>query len=233
MRPTADSGSNLWETTFRLPWAIVVGGEGGGIRARTRGLCDFCVGIPMRGEVESLNVATASSVLLFEADRQSREQTEIMKVLVIGGGGREHALAWKLAQSKDAEQVFVAPGNTGTAREPGIRNVAIAATDTDALLDFAKSEGIDLTVVGPEDPLAGGLVDRFEAEGCRVLGPRKEAARLGNVPRGSVRISWRVTIFPRHATNASTISIRLGVTWPGRRPRLWSRPMAWRPARVS
>ncbi len=101
-----------------------------------------------------------------------------MKVLVIGGGGREHALAWKLAQSKDAEQVFVAPGNAGTAREPGTRNVAIAATDTDALLDFAKSEGIDLTVVGPEDPLAGGLVDRFEAEGCRVLGPRKEAARL-------------------------------------------------------
>ncbi len=101
-----------------------------------------------------------------------------MKVLVIGGGGREHALAWKLVQSEDAKQVFVAPGNAGTAREPGIRNVAIAATDTDALLDFAKSEGIDLTVVGPEDPLADGLVDRFEAEGCRVLGPRKEAARL-------------------------------------------------------
>ncbi len=72
----ADSGPNLWETAFRLPWAIVVGGEGGGIRVRTRGLCDFCVGIPMQGEVESLNVATASSVLLFEADRQSRERPE-------------------------------------------------------------------------------------------------------------------------------------------------------------
>jgi len=101
-----------------------------------------------------------------------------MRVLVIGGGGREHALAWKLAQSKDAEQVFVAPGNAGTAREAGMRNVPIAATDIEALLEFAKSEGIDLTVVGPEDPLAAGLVDRFEAEGCRVLGPRREAARL-------------------------------------------------------
>ena len=155
-----------------------------------------------------------------------------MKVLVIGGGGREHALAWKLAQSKDAEQVFVAPGNAGTAREPGIRNVAIAATDTDALLDFAKSEGIDLTVVGPEDPLAGGLVDRFEVEGCRVLGPRKEAARLESFQGVQQGTSWRVTVFPRHATNASPISIRLGVTWPGRRPRSWSRPMAWRRARV-
>ena len=101
-----------------------------------------------------------------------------MKVLVIGGGGREHALAWKLAQSEDAEQVFVAPGNAGTARETGMQNVAIAATDTEALLEFAKSENVGLTVVGPEDPLAGGLVDRFEAENCRVLGPRKEAARL-------------------------------------------------------
>ena len=101
-----------------------------------------------------------------------------MRVLVIGGGGREHALAWKLAQSKDAEQVFVAPGNAGTAREAGMRNVPIAAAEIEALLEFVKSESIDLTVVGPEDPLAAGLVDRFEVEGCRVLGPCKEAARL-------------------------------------------------------
>ena len=101
-----------------------------------------------------------------------------MKILVIGGGGREHALAWKLAQSRDAEEVFVAPGNAGTAREPGMCNMPIAATDAEALLEFAKSEGVDLTVVGPEDPLAAGLVDRFEAKGCRVLGPRREAARL-------------------------------------------------------
>ena len=73
---TADSDSNLWDTPFRLPWAVVVGGEGGGIRARTRELCDFRTGIPMHGEVESLNVATACSVLLFEADRQSRAGPE-------------------------------------------------------------------------------------------------------------------------------------------------------------
>ena len=72
----ADSETNLWQTTFRLPWAIVVGGEGSGIRARTRAMCDFSVSIPMQGEVESLNVATASSVLLFEANRQSREGPE-------------------------------------------------------------------------------------------------------------------------------------------------------------
>ena len=101
-----------------------------------------------------------------------------MKVLVVGGGGREHALAWKLAQSKDAEQVFIAPGNAGTAQEPGMQNIPIEATDVEALLEFVKSEGVGLTVVGPEDPLAAGLVDRFEEEGCRVLGPRREAARL-------------------------------------------------------
>ena len=101
-----------------------------------------------------------------------------MKVLVVGGGGREHALAWKLAQSPDTEAVFVAPGNAGTAREPNVRNVAIAAGDADALLAFAQAERIGLTVVGPEDPLAAGLVDRFEAAGCRILGPRRAAARL-------------------------------------------------------
>lgn len=101
-----------------------------------------------------------------------------MKVLVVGGGGREHALAWKLAQSPDAEAVFVAPGNAGTAGEPKVRNLAIAAGDADALLAFAQSERIGLTVVGPEDPLAAGLVDRFEAAGCRILGPRRAAAQL-------------------------------------------------------
>ena len=101
-----------------------------------------------------------------------------MNVLVVGGGGREHALAWKLAQSRDAEQVFVAPGNAGTGREPGIRNIPVAASDIDGLLDFARTEKVGLTVVGPEDPLAAGLVDRFEEEGLRVLGPRQEAAQL-------------------------------------------------------
>ncbi len=83
-----------------------------------------------------------------------------MKVLVIGGGGREHALAWKAAQSTGVETVFVAPGNAGTALEPGIKNVAVAAEDIPALLDFARSEKIALTIVGPEVPLVAGVLFR-------------------------------------------------------------------------
>lgn len=101
-----------------------------------------------------------------------------MKVLVIGGGGREHALAWKIAQSSSVSRVVVAPGNAGTAREPGVRNVAIAAEDIDALLELAKREKIDLTVVGPEAPLVAGIVDRFTAAGLRCFGPTRKAARL-------------------------------------------------------
>jgi phosphoribosylamine--glycine ligase len=101
-----------------------------------------------------------------------------VKILVVGGGGREHALAWKLAQSPRAERVFVAPGNAGTAREPGVENVAIPATDIPALADFAAGRGIGLTVVGPEAPLVEGIVDVFSERGLRCLGPPKSAARL-------------------------------------------------------
>ncbi len=101
-----------------------------------------------------------------------------MKVLVVGGGGREHALAWKIAQSPKVTQVYVAPGNAGTAAEPGIENVAIDVEDIPALLDFAKSNGIDLTVVGPEVPLVLGIVDIFASEGLRCFGPDKACARL-------------------------------------------------------
>ncbi len=101
-----------------------------------------------------------------------------MKVLVIGGGGREHALAWKCAQSPLADEVLIAPGNAGTAREPGVRNVPVAATDIDALVELAKREDVGLTIVGPEQPLVDGLVDRFEAEGLVCFGPRADAARL-------------------------------------------------------
>jgi phosphoribosylamine---glycine ligase len=99
-----------------------------------------------------------------------------MKVLVVGKGGREHALVWKLSQSPRAECVFCAPGNAGTA-EDGV-NVPIEANDIDKLLRFAKKEGIGLTVVGPEEPLSLGLVDAFQEEGLRVFGPTCEAARL-------------------------------------------------------
>lgn len=101
-----------------------------------------------------------------------------MKVLVVGGGGREHALAWSLARSPRVEEVLVAPGNAGTAAEPGVCNVAVAAEDIDALLDLARERQIDLTVIGPEAPLVAGIVDRFVAAGLRCFGPRQAAARL-------------------------------------------------------
>ena len=99
-----------------------------------------------------------------------------MKILVVGGGGREHAIVKKLAQSKKNPKIYVAPGNAGT--EEIATNVAISVMDFDKLADFAKKEKIDLTVVGMDDPLVGGIVDRFEAEGMRVFGPRKNAAIL-------------------------------------------------------
>ena len=101
-----------------------------------------------------------------------------MKILVIGSGGREHALVWKFAQSPRVTEILAAPGNAGTAMEPKTRNVAVAADDLDGLLALAQSEGVGLTVVGPEQPLVAGVVDRFEAAGARCFGPRAAAARL-------------------------------------------------------
>jgi phosphoribosylamine--glycine ligase len=101
-----------------------------------------------------------------------------MKVLILGSGGREHALAWKVAQSPRVDQVYVAPGNAGTALEPRVANVAIAADDVAALVDFARRERIDLTIVGPETPLVIGVTDAFASAGLRCFGPRKLAARL-------------------------------------------------------
>jgi phosphoribosylamine--glycine ligase len=101
-----------------------------------------------------------------------------MKVLVIGGGGREHALAWKAAQSAHVDVVYVAPGNAGTAREAKLENVAIGAEDLDGLLAFAQEHTIELTIVGPEAPLVAGIVDRFQAAGLRCFGPSQAAAQL-------------------------------------------------------
>jgi len=101
-----------------------------------------------------------------------------MKILVIGSGGREHALAWKAAQSPEVEKVFVAPGNAGTAREAKLENVAIGVEDIAALVAFARDNAIDLTIVGPEAPLVIGVVDAFEAAGLRCFGPSKGAAQL-------------------------------------------------------
>jgi len=101
-----------------------------------------------------------------------------MKVLVIGSGGREHALAWKAAQSPRVTEVHVAPGNAGTALEPRVRNVDVAAEDVDGLLRHALAEGIDLTIVGPEGPLVLGVCDTFAAAGLRCFGPSRRAAQL-------------------------------------------------------
>lgn len=101
-----------------------------------------------------------------------------MKVLVIGNGGREHALAWKLAQGERVSQVFVAPGNGGTARDERLETVPIGLTDVKALADFAVEQKITLTVVGPEAALAAGVVDEFRARGLRIFGPTKAAAQL-------------------------------------------------------
>ena len=99
-----------------------------------------------------------------------------MKILVVGGGGREHAIVRKLSESKRKPEIYVAPGNAGT--QQIATNVAISVMDFEVLIDFAKKEKIDLTIIGMDDPLVGGIVDRFEAEGLRVFGPRKNAAIL-------------------------------------------------------
>ena len=101
-----------------------------------------------------------------------------MNILVIGGGGREHALAWKAAQSKDVNKVFVAPGNAGTLREDKLENVDINAEDIDSLKSFALQNDIALTIVGPEAPLVNGVVDNFQAAGLKIFGPSRGAAQL-------------------------------------------------------
>lgn len=101
-----------------------------------------------------------------------------MNVLVIGSGGREHALAWKASQSKDVETVFVAPGNAGTATEAGLQNVDLNVDNFEALADFAKNNQVGLTIIGPEAPLVDGIVDYFSSQGLRCFGPSKGAAQL-------------------------------------------------------
>ena len=99
-----------------------------------------------------------------------------MKLLVVGSGGREHALAWKLTHSPRVQKVYVAPGNGGTATEPGLENVPL--TDIRSLAAFAEREGVYLTVVGPEAPLAAGIVDEFRSRGLKIFGPTQAAAQL-------------------------------------------------------
>jgi phosphoribosylamine--glycine ligase len=99
-----------------------------------------------------------------------------MNVLLIGSGGREHAIAWKLAQSKQLSKLFIAPGNPGTAQCG--ENISISTNDFDKLLNFSRQNNVELVVIGPEDPLAAGIVDIFEAEGIKAFGPSGKAAQL-------------------------------------------------------
>jgi len=101
-----------------------------------------------------------------------------MNVLIVGGGGREHALAWKAAQSSLSHKIFVAPGNAGTALEPGVENVSVEADDVVALRYFAQEHGVGLTIVGPEAPLVAGIVDEFRAAGLKCFGPTQAASQL-------------------------------------------------------
>src|ERR1700732_4486054 len=100
-----------------------------------------------------------------------------MKVLIVGGGGREHALAWKCAASPRVTTVLVAPGNAGTATETGVRNLNVAAEDVAGLVQLAASERVDLTIIGPETPLVAGVVDAFAARGLKCFGPTQAAQR--------------------------------------------------------
>src|SRR5262249_45202771 len=115
-----------------------------------------------------------------------------MKVLLVGKGGRGHALAWKLRQSPRVQDIFCAPGNAGTAEE-GI-NVPIEAGDIDGLVRFAKKDAIDLTVIGPEEPLAQGIVDAFQTEGLKVFGPTKAAARIEASKVFAKKLMWDANV---------------------------------------
>src|SRR4029079_5398997 len=117
--------------------------------------------------------SSSLSFRCFSANLRNPGIPQLMKILVIGSGGREHAIAWRLAQSPKVSRVYVAPGNAGTAREDGLFNVDI--TGIPELVAFAQKEGIETTVVGPEGPLAAGVVDAFREAGLRIFGPTKAA----------------------------------------------------------
>ena len=152
-----------------------------------------------------------------------------MKILVVGSGGREHALAWKLAQSERIQMVYVAPGNGGTARDARLVNLDIS--DPQLLADFVQQEHISLTVVGPEVPLAAGIVNLFRSRGLKIFGPTKEAAQLESSK------DFAKAFMQRHGI--PTAAYRPSPTSPRRTPtsRPWARPSssrltAWPPARA-
>ena len=154
-----------------------------------------------------------------------------MKVLVIGNGGREHALAWKAAQSPQVKTVFVAPGNAGTALEPALQNVAIGVTDIPALLSFAQTENIDLTIVGPEAPLVIGVVDAFRAAGLKIFGPTEGAAQLEGSKAFTKDFLARHNIPTAEYQNFTDVEPALAYLREKAR-RLSSKPTVWPPGKA-
>ena len=146
-----------------------------------------------------------------------------MNVLVVGSGGREHALAWKAAQSTQVETVFVAPGNAGTATEANLQNVAIAIDDFAALADFARGNNVGLTIVGPEQPLVDGLVDFFNQRGCRFLALQK-ARPSWRAQKRLPKTFYCATRFPPATIKISPISTKHWLTCIKWAHRLLSRP---------
>jgi phosphoribosylamine--glycine ligase len=137
-----------------------------------------------------------------------------MKILVVGSGGREHAMAWRLAQSPRVQKVYVAPGNGGTAAENGVENLAV--TEIPKLIDFCRKETIQLTVVGPEAPLAAGIVDEFQAAGLRIFGPTRAAAQLESSKDFAKRFMVRHGLpTARHATFTSAAEAKAYVDREG------------------
>lgn len=154
-----------------------------------------------------------------------------MRVLIIGSGGREHALGWKVAQNPAIETVFIAPGNAGTALEAKLQNVNIGVEDVAGLVAFAQDNGIELTIVGPEAPLVIGVVDAFRAAGLPIFGPTQAAAQLEG-SRRSPKIFWRVTTFqpPLMPT-----SLKLSLHWlmcVNKVHRSSSKPTVWPQAKA-
>ncbi len=150
-----------------------------------------------------------------------------MKVLVIGNGGREHALAWKAAQSPLVDTVYVAPGNAGTPWSRRCKNVAIGVTDIPALLRFAQDEKIDLTIVGPEAPLVIGVVDAFRAAGLNIFGPTEGAAQLEGSKAFTKDFS-PVIIFRRRNTRTSPKWSLRWLICARKARRSSSKPTVWR-----
>lgn len=155
-----------------------------------------------------------------------------MKLLLIGSGGREHALAWKLSQSSHVEQILVIPGNPGIAQVPKCQCTDLALDDLQKVADFAEENSVDLTVVGPEATLVAGIADIFRSRGLPIFGPDKAAAELEGSKAFSKRLMQNTTSRQRRSRSART--------WRPPRPSLRntarrssSRPMAWRPARAS